>query len=355
MATLFDYPLPDEDCEISEVWSNKFLKDDSGKVVQVRGIRTTPMWNVSLKWQTDAATLAALISGARALKGGQSDCYFYTPDYWSQWDGAVMTAGNGSTLVFPFGGRWPVIGSDVVTVGGTAKVRGTDYEIGVANDYGYSEDLTQTSEWLANSGATVTRTLGRTDPLGGTKACRIQTSGGTATLKLYNSATAGAIGLALYIDVWIKNNGAKTVQVSTYNSADYVNVPANAIWTHVQLSTVQSTGATPCIAFSTLLVADALDFDVWHPWGTRYQTPFGNPTAAWGYVPTTASAVAAETTLGRWQTVYYPGKAPAAGTHLISFRGRRLLLGRITSDGLPRSNPDYQILTASLELVGEEA
>lgn len=122
MATLLDYPSPDYGCTEHEVWANKPLADDSGKIVQVRGIRTAPYWRVPLTWTRIATDLATFLSTLRGLKGGQSDCYFYTPSYWTWWDGAAAGTGNGTNLLFPFGGR-SVLGNPapVVTVAGVVK------------------------------------------------------------------------------------------------------------------------------------------------------------------------------------------------------------------------------------------
>ncbi len=122
MATLLDYPAPDYGGTEHELWGNKPLVADSGKIVQVRGIRTTPLWRVPLIWTRPAADLATFLTALRALKGGQSDCYFYTPSYWSWWDNAAAGSGDGATLLFPFGGRGvQTVPAPVVTVAGVVE------------------------------------------------------------------------------------------------------------------------------------------------------------------------------------------------------------------------------------------
>ena len=132
MATLLDYPAPDYGCTEYEVWGNRTLADDSGKIVQVRGVRTTPLWRVPLSWTRPAADLATFLTALRALKGGQTDCYVYTPSYGTWWDGAAAGTGDGATLLFPFGGRdVQASPAPVVTVGGVVE-SAANYTIEVA-------------------------------------------------------------------------------------------------------------------------------------------------------------------------------------------------------------------------------
>jgi hypothetical protein len=43
MATLLDYPAPDYNPAAQEAWGNKLLRDDSGKITQVRGAVGRPV------------------------------------------------------------------------------------------------------------------------------------------------------------------------------------------------------------------------------------------------------------------------------------------------------------------------
>ena len=132
MATLLDYPAPDYGCIEDEIWANKQLTDDSGKIVQVRGVRTTPLWRVPLTWTRLATDLVTFLAALRALKGGQSDCYFFTPSYWSWWSGVAAGTGDGATLLFPFGGRGvQALPAPVVTVAGVVE-SAANYTIEVA-------------------------------------------------------------------------------------------------------------------------------------------------------------------------------------------------------------------------------
>ena len=106
MATLLDYPAPDYGPEATEAWGNKLIADDSGSVVQVRGLgRTAPRWTVKLGWTRAGTAIAAFTTALRALKGGFTNCYFYTPSFWEWWDNVAAGTGDGSSILFPFGGR----------------------------------------------------------------------------------------------------------------------------------------------------------------------------------------------------------------------------------------------------------
>ncbi len=122
MTDLLEYPAPDYGCIEHESWGNKMLADDSGRIVQVRGIRNTPLWRLPLTWTRIAPDLATFLTALRGLKGGQSNCYFYTPSYWAWWNGAAAGTGDGNTLLFPFGARdVQASPAPVVTVAGVVE------------------------------------------------------------------------------------------------------------------------------------------------------------------------------------------------------------------------------------------
>lgn len=111
MATFLNYPLADYGSKNKQGWQNVLVKDDLGKVIQVRGMgRTSPFWIVTLSYDrpisdpTSAYAMSVFLSALRALQGGAVQCYFYTPSPWDWWDDAPAGVGTGSLYTFPFGG-----------------------------------------------------------------------------------------------------------------------------------------------------------------------------------------------------------------------------------------------------------
>ena len=104
MTDLLDYPTPDYGYVSPPRWGNIYHRDDSGKIVQVRGTRTHALRDVRLVWQTEGKDLASFIESLDALRGGQVECYFYTANLWRWWSDAPAGTGNGAELNFPFGG-----------------------------------------------------------------------------------------------------------------------------------------------------------------------------------------------------------------------------------------------------------
>jgi hypothetical protein len=111
MAIFLDCPPADYSSKSRQGWQNTYIKDDLGKVIQIRGMgRTSPSWTVTLDYDrsvsdpTEAFNMSVFLSALRALKGGAVQCYFYTPSPWDWWDDAQAGVADGSNLVFPFGG-----------------------------------------------------------------------------------------------------------------------------------------------------------------------------------------------------------------------------------------------------------
>ncbi len=133
MATLLDYPAPDYGPSVQLSWGNKPLRDDSGKIVQVRSVgRATPLHTVRLGWTRAGADLAAFRTALRALKGGYLGCYFYTPSYWEWWDDAAAGVGDGIEGHFPFGGCGVQATPAPVVKVATVVQSATDYAIAAA-------------------------------------------------------------------------------------------------------------------------------------------------------------------------------------------------------------------------------
>jgi hypothetical protein len=111
MTTFLNYPLADYGSKNRQGWQNTYIKDDLGKVIQVRGMgRTSPFWTVTLSYDrplsnpTDAFSMSVFLSALRSLQGGAVPCYFYTPSPWDWWDDTPAGVGDGGTYTFPFGG-----------------------------------------------------------------------------------------------------------------------------------------------------------------------------------------------------------------------------------------------------------
>jgi hypothetical protein len=111
MAIFLNYPPADYSSKNRQGWQNTYLKDDLGKVIQVRGMgRTSPFWTVTLDYDrpvsdpTEAFNMSVFISALRSLQGGAVQCFFYTPSPWDWWDDAPAGVADGTNLTFPFGG-----------------------------------------------------------------------------------------------------------------------------------------------------------------------------------------------------------------------------------------------------------
>jgi hypothetical protein len=138
MAVFFDAPLPDYGSKAAQAWQNTLIKDDTGKVIQVRGNgRTTPFWTVTLGYDrsvsepTSAFEMSVFLSAIRALRGGSVQCYFYTPSPWDWWDDAPAGVGDGTNLLFPFGCDFLVdLLTPVVKLDGVARPQ---YDVGVTD------------------------------------------------------------------------------------------------------------------------------------------------------------------------------------------------------------------------------
>jgi hypothetical protein len=149
-------------------------------------------------------------------------------------------------------------------------------------------------------GATITRTSGRPDPIGGSTAWRIQTSGGTANEKIVQirNDIATTTSSKWGVSCWVKNNGTYTVRVGirySGNAGTYVDVPGGSGWTWVSAAGSPTTNYYLGVEFRALNISDSLDFDVWHPVAAMYIAPGQMVTASSdmssiGYVATDASA-----------------------------------------------------------------
>jgi hypothetical protein len=360
VATLLDYPAPDYSPAIQEAWGNKVLRDDSGKITQVRGIgRTAPLWTVKLGWSSAGADLAVFRTALRALKGGYSDCYFFTPSYWEQWDDAAAGTGDGLKVVFSFGGRsLQTSPAAVVKVGGVVKTLTTDYVL-VANSAPITNLLTANQgdvetdlTGLTADAATLTRDT--TEHFHGVACAKLVCTAVSQGMYLTGAARPAAVaGTAYTASAWIKATAGTSVKLYlVFYSAGGVALSTTSV-------TVAGTGAwqrasVTATAPATTATVDVAPYNATVGANTFYvdclQVEAAASMSAW--IPggsTTANALS-ETSIA-----FVPSAAPtAAAAVTISFTGRRLLLGRLARDPGPWGTPDYQQSTLSVELEGEE-
>ncbi|MFZ5785527.1 MAG: phage head spike fiber domain-containing protein [Acidobacteriota bacterium] len=343
--------LPDYGSSEDDLWDEQLMRGTTG-LLQVRQRRTVPRWVVEGAWQLDGANFAAVEEFLRGLQGAGLDCYLHTFNREAWWSSVSAGTGDGSKTDFPFPGRDLVLGTEIVKVAGVAKVRGTDFEIGREQRCLQSEDFSQTGVWVAQGGATVTRTSGQSDPLGGTKAWRIQTSGGTVAAKLQQTVNTPASGTKLATSVWVRANSSSTVYVDDGISGSVAVVQSDG-WREVR---IQSTGAggSRLIRFTAAGAGYSLDFYVFHPFAADGNAVETMPLFEWDYIPAYAAALTYDTTTGKDRIAFYSASKPANGQAVtLSYQGRRLLLGRVISRR-PRIAVEYGALSRGIVLEGEE-
>ncbi|MBI4916881.1 MAG: hypothetical protein HY825_13620 [Acidobacteria bacterium] len=220
-----------------------------------------------------------------------------------------------------------------LAIASAAKTRGTHWAIGVENRCLQSEDFSVTATWAVIDGATVTRTSGQTDPLGGALAWRIQTSGGASTPKLQQQIGVPALAQVSRTSIWVKNLSAtKAVTVIAAVGSSQV-IAAAADWTQVVLAPTGDGAETHVIRFDAPAAGDALDFRVWHPQVAWTSAVFGAPASTWEYLPTGATALTADA-YGRMWVALYPVVAAPGSTDLIelSAMGRWVYLCHFPDD-----------------------
>jgi len=133
----------------------------------------------------------------------------------------------------------------------TANLIGTDYQ--------------KFGGWIASDGTIVTLTQNQAvTEWDCSDATRIQTSGGTGTIKYYyNLVLPSASGQAYSETVYIKNIGTITVKVQS-NLGNSIDVLAGEI-KKITLSDVGDGTNNLRLQFRTNTISDSLDFIAWHP------------------------------------------------------------------------------------------
>lgn len=321
--------------------------DPQALVVPGRGtarqvIRRTPsgLYTASLDFEvgTDAANEARVFYRSC---GPSLSFYLFSPDAEALFEGVPVGTGDASTFAWAVPFTLPVsdhLETMVAYVGSTAYTYLTSWWLGVENRIVYSEDLSQVATWAAVGGASITRTSGQTDPLGGVTAWRIQSGGGASTTKLTQALAAPGTGRHVHADVWAKAVGTN-VTISTGVGGSQL-VTAGAGWTNVQLTQAASGAGAMSLDLVAPAVGDALDVYLWHPWIAWEDSPtysggnpgFGIPSRDWRYIPTGTAAVTADSDR-RLRLSFLPS-APPAGAAVVTadLCGRRRRLVRFVTD-----------------------
>lgn len=333
-------PQPTVATRLEEDWHAELLRSMSGDVGQARILRSSPLRRLQMSWAhlsaADAMTIRDVIK-TTAHPGSRAHMYcpMYLPERIS-----VATA-DGAT-------SWWRVGltdvdlsmlAPVCLLDGVAQPT-SEWGLGWENLIEASEDLSDTTEWYAVGGATVTRTGGQIAPDGSATAWRIETSGGTDTGKVDNIAYGGTflqVGWKWYMGVWARNlSTTKYLRIVFRGFGLLARIPPSTNWAFYSGICNPTYAFSAGIRFAADSAADALDFVVWHPQIIAF-LPDGSMAGdkAWceasGYVPTPSSTyIAGDTTLRRWTLAFR--SAPAGGKSIVlKAFGRRLLWGRFTS------------------------
>ncbi len=311
-------------------WQN-LQERGRGSLTQVVETLTAPVWEASGSFELSAANEALLQAFFDARRGAAESFYFYSALARKKRLALACGTGDGTAKTFPAPIAYPFTDeiTPVAHVAGSAKVYGTAFALGVANSLTKSEDFSDTSAWPVGTDATVTRTSGQTNPLGGATAWRIATSGGSATTKLTHASHGTPTTAQVQrISIWVKNTGAKALTITDGLGGTTTLAGGGSAWQEVVLTTT-GTGGASTLSFLAPASGDSLTFYVWHPWAVVTHAVLGAPAASWLYVPTDASAIAAAAS-GCWQVVIYPAvSAPTAGQAVtLGAQGRERILCR---------------------------
>lgn len=291
-------------------------EDGRGMLIELMETLPSAYWTARATWvlsTADLATLEAFWLARRAVEA------FWFHEYkWRVLTGLAGGAGDGSNRVFPIACSLPdtTLYTPAAYVAAAAKTLNTDFVVGHENRCLRSEDLSVTGTWAVVSGASVTRTAAIADPLGGTKAWRIETTGGSGTDKLRQAISgAASSGRLVRTVVWVKNistSKAVTVRDELGSTQTVAAGGASAPWVQVILHTV-SAGAASAVTFAAPSAGDSLDFYVWRPQVMYEHAQMGLPEDRWGYVPTGTTAITMDSR-GRACVVFFPAAAaPGAG------------------------------------------
>lgn len=130
--------------------------------------------------------------------------------------------------------------------------------------------------WTNFGGATTTLTQNQADPLGGSGATRIQSSGGTNVLKFYKSAGTGTNGTNNTTSVWVKNNSATDIKVETNLGFVSRTIKNSEGWVKFSVQTTSTGSSQRQIQFQTMLVSENIDIVAFQPQitETSYEQPF---------------------------------------------------------------------------------
>lgn len=351
--------MPIVGSEEKPLWDTVVVEAPTGPV-QARTVRSKARCLLDLHWElteSEFAELAAFFAGLKAA----TPFNLWSVNPWNPWTVDPVGTGDGSTCAFPFPGRDINDSGATLAVGGVAKTRGVDYELGIGNRLARSEDFSNTSSWAPIGGATVTRTGSQVGPSGGTPAntaWHVSTSGGSGAVRLGQPFAAPSVSGVLYTAlVWVSVPvGAQDLRVALVSdfSAGYADVASGTGWTLYTLAWTGDGSKTVGLYFGNAGAGTAVDFYVWHPRMHAAVSNFNVPNATFAYLPTGASPIVPDATYGRWQLAFYSPPAISAHIGPLTFVGKRLLLGRLTQEPVP-GPPDYGVLPYSARISGEEA
>jgi len=165
----------------------------------------------------------------------------------------------------------------IASDGGTPSSETCEYTSGGKFDKGifledgttnyFSDRLDFQTNWQIYAGATATITSGQSDPDSSNTAYRIETSGGTSTLKYYTNFETSASGYHYSQSVWIKNIGTNNLTVfnnGTSGETTQVVTGNSSSWVRVELANNLSTSSIQ-LQFKSSDPSYDLDFLAWHP------------------------------------------------------------------------------------------
>lgn len=172
--------------------------------------------------------------------------------------------------------------------------------------------------WTAYRGASVTLTQDQVvEEWGATDATRIQTTGGTDTLKYYRGFGIGVSGQPYTVSLKVKNIGGTVLRIGTNYFLSSPIQPGQTV--NVVLSLVGNGAMSVHIQFCTLDAADNLDLIAWRPMVEEkpYATSFTDGTRSPETLTIPTAGVLADQ--GPWTIECWAKTNYAGGSHRVPF------------------------------------
>lgn len=191
--------------------------------------------------------------GSRLILSGNPFILPFTATYFDfNYDVSGIEYGN---LIEP-------VGTPVFTQRGDGRFGG-----GVAIEDATANLISNTdfTSWHTFSNSVVTVTPNYIDPFGGTRATRIQTSGGGSTLKYYGDIGGGVSGSSYSASIWLKNNSTTPIVLNNQIDGLHNTITKDMGWV-CNTSTGVANGASDIqIRFESQNITDMLDFFAFQP------------------------------------------------------------------------------------------